>query len=110
MMSILRKQLTQCTQLTFKGIPSARSLYQQNYKISLFGKNFRITPQRFVQSKNNNEGKAQSFKYTPGMSPADMKNSINAPKKPFFAFMLGEKGELGKSCYIFSFFTAIFEY
>ena len=72
------------------------NISQSRIRISLLGKDIRVTPLRFNQSKTNPEGKAESFKYTPGMSPAGFKNSGRDPKKPLYQRMAGERGKMGK--------------
>ena len=96
MMSILRSEFTRCVWPIVKDARIPRKLLQRGCNLSILGKNFRVTPFRFVQSKPNNEGKAKSFNYAPGMSPAEFKNSRKPPKQPFYTQMTSGRGQVGE--------------
>jgi hypothetical protein len=100
MLPILRKEIAKLVRLKFTDTRAPTKLHQ-GYEISLLGKNIRITPFRFVQSKVNNEGKSKSFQYTPGVSPAEFKNSGKQPKKPLYQQMAGQRGQIGEYHFIF---------
>ena len=96
MIPIIRRELARLN-IKFMDIRVPENISQSRIHISLLGKDIRVTPLRFTQSKTNHEGKAESFKYTPGMSPAGFKNSGQGPKKPLYQRMAGERGKMGKS-------------
>ena len=104
MLPILRKEFGKLVRLKFTDTRPPAKL-RQGYEISLLGKNIRITPFRFAQSKSNNDGKPKSFEYTPGMSPAEFKNSGKKPKIPLYQQMAGKRGQIGE--YIFMFITIL---
>ena len=79
MIQILRRELTRFT-IKFVDIRVPENISQSKLHISLLGKDFRVTPLRFTQSKTNHEGKPETFKYTPGMSgQAKPYNYISIP-------------------------------
>merc|ERR1719266_3213134 len=93
MLPMLRKELSKLVRLKFTDTRVPSKLHN-GFEISLLGKNIRITPFRFVQSKVNNEGTSKSFQYTPGVSPAGFKNSGKQPKKPIYQQMAGQRGQI----------------
>ena len=97
MMSILRSEFANCVWPKFKNNRvQAKLLQPQGCKISILGKKIHLTPFRFEQPKPNNEGKAKSFSYTPGMSPGEFKQSGKQPKPPFYTRMTSQRGQMGK--------------
>jgi len=94
MLPILRHEIIRCLKLKLTDFRVLEKVSEQKFHKPLTGKNFRLMPIRFSQTKSNNEGKNESFKYKPGMSPGDFKKAGSGPYKPLYARMAGDRGKM----------------